>query len=314
VGRRGGEGVTALPGWLVPSPEVHAALADGRGVVALETTLLAHGLPAARRLEVARVLDAEVRAHGAVPAVIAVVDGKVRVGLEGATLERLCTDPHVTKCGERDVAVALARGGVHATTVSSTTWAAAQAGVRVFATGGIGGIHRGFDATLDESQDLGALARHPVAVISAGAKAILDLPRTMERLETLGVLVVGYRCQELPGFYTTTTGLPLEHTVEDLPALASVARTRLLDLRQGGLLVFQPVPAAHAMDPAAVDQAIASALAQAGEKGVRGKPLTPFLLAALERVTSGRSVETNIALVRNNASLAGQLASALAHP
>lgn len=299
---------------VVVADEVADALGNGRGVVALESTLLAHGMPLNRRVEVAHALEQAVRQEGAVPAVIAVVDGAVRVGIDPATLERLCTGDHVSKCAERDLAVALCKGGIHATTVSSTMWAAAQAGIHVFATGGIGGVHRGVESTMDESQDLVALSRHPVAVISAGAKAILDLPRTLERLETLNVLVLGWRCSEFPGFYTPHTGLPLEHRVDEMNLLSAIVRMRLADLRQGGVLVCNPVPAEHAMPVEEVNTSIHTALEQADQQGVRGKALTPFLLAAMERVTGGQSVETNLALAMNNARVGAQLARELARP
>ncbi|MEW5853059.1 MAG: pseudouridine-5'-phosphate glycosidase [Myxococcota bacterium] len=294
------------------SPDVAQALRERRGVVALESTLLAHGMPAPRRMEVARRINDTVRAEGAVPAVIAVMDGKVRVGLDDKGIERLCTTGGVAKCGERDLAVALSRGGVHATTVSSTMWAAAQAGIHVFATGGIGGVHRGAEDDFDESQDLHALSRHPVAVISAGAKAILDLPKTLERLETLGVLVLGFRCVEFPGFYTRTTGLALEHRVESAAELAGILAARFFWLKQGGALVCLPVPESDAMDPDVVDLAVQEALMDARNNGVKGKALTPHLLAAMERITVGKSVATNISLATNNARLGAQLAQELA--
>ena len=294
------------------TPEVTEALAHRQPVVALESTLLAHGMPPQRRLEVAQALDHAVRAHGAIPAVVAVCDGQMRAGLEPEVLQRLCQQPNVSKCAQRDLAVALAGGGMHATTVSSTMEVAARAGIAVFATGGIGGVHRGAVDTFDESQDLTALASQPVAVVSAGAKAILDLPRTLERLETLGVLVMGWRCHAFPAFYTADSGLPLEHHTDDMALLASVVHHRIYGLCQGGMLVCNPVPAQHALPVDTVNQAIAQALAQANAQGIRGKALTPFLLGALERLTGGSSVETNVALAVNNAQVAAQLAAALA--
>jgi pseudouridine-5'-phosphate glycosidase len=293
-------------------PEVRQALADKRAVVALESTLLAHGMPPDQRMDVARKLEEAVRRHGAVPAVIAVMDGRVRVGLHPSETQLLCTHPTVHKCGERDLAWALASGGIHATTVSSTMWAAHQAGVLVFATGGIGGVHRNAERTFDESQDLTALATHPVAVISAGAKAILDLPRTLERLETHGVPVVGYRCREFPAFYTPHSGLLLETSVDDVEMLTLLVHARIRRLRQAGVLVCNPVPTEDAMDRTLMQAALDSALAQAEEKRVHGKALTPFLLAAMERITGGKSVETNVALAVNNAVLGAQLAVGLA--
>lgn len=290
--------------------EVAAALPRG-AVVALESTLLAHGMPPDRRLQVAQRMEEAVRRNGAIPAVIGVVDGKIHVGMDAELVQRLCTAPRVSKCGERDLAMAVATGGVHATTVSSTMWAAHRAGISVFSTGGIGGVHREAQQTFDESQDLPALAHHPVAVISAGAKAILDLPRTLERLETYGVPVVGYRCGEFPAFYTAHSGLPLEHRVDDIPTLARVVHARFHALKQGGVLVCNPVPQEFAMDPTLVAAALESALAQAANARVTGKALTPFLLSAMERITGGSSVETNIALAMHNVTVGAQLAVAL---
>ncbi|MBI5496994.1 MAG: pseudouridine-5'-phosphate glycosidase [Deltaproteobacteria bacterium] len=296
---------------LVLHDEVAQAKSEHRAVVALESTLLAHGMPAHRRMEVAAQLNAAVRAEGAVPAVIAVVDGRIRVGLDDAALEQLCLAPTVHKTAERDLSFAVATGGHHATTVSSTMWVAHRAGIDVFATGGVGGVHRDAEETFDESQDLRALATHPVAVVSAGAKAILDLRRTVERLETLGVAVVGFGTPEFPAFYTRTSGIPLEHVVADVAALARVVHARLHTLRQGGILICNPVPAEHEMDDALLDAALGKVLADAKAHGIHGKALTPRLLAAMEQATGGESVRVNIALAENNARLGARLAVAL---
>lgn len=290
---------------------VREALAAGRGVVALETTLLSHGMPPDRRRAVAARLSGEVCAGDAVPAFVAVIDGRIRVGLSDARLDALCEASSVGKCGERDLAWALHRGGVHATTVSATLWAAAQAGIRVFATGGIGGVHRGAPATADESQDLHALARWPVAVISAGAKAVLDLPRTVERLETLGVPVVGYQCREFPAFYAAESGIALEAVVEHVEELAALL-TLHFDMRQSGVLVCNAVDRRHALDRATMEAAIAAALEAARAEGIVGAALTPFLLGVMDRLTGGRSVDANVALAAANARLGGLLATALA--
>jgi pseudouridylate synthase len=294
------------------APEVAAALAAGHAVVALESTIIAHGLPWPDNLAVARELEATVRAGGAVPATIAVVGGRARIGLDDDALAALARrGPAFAKAGATDLAVHLARGGDAATTVSATAALAARAGIRVFATGGIGGVHRG-DAG-DVSHDLVALARTPIAVVSAGAKAILDLPRTLEALETLGVLVIGWQTDELPAFYTRTTHLALDHRVDDAAALAAIARARWA-LDQGGILVANPIPAAHALDVATVDAAIAAALAEAEAQAIGGKRLTPFLLARLAEITGGAAVRANRALARANAEVAAALASALAAP
>jgi len=295
----------------VVAAEVAAALADGGAVVALESTLVAHGLPWPQNLEVARELEAVVRGGGAVPATIAVVRGQVRVGLEAAALEDLARrGADYRKAGAADLAVHLARGGDAATTVSATAALAARAGIRVFATGGIGGVHRGDGA--DISHDLVAMAQAPVAVVSAGAKAILDLPRTLEALETLGVLVVGLGTAELPAFYTRSSGLSLEHRVDDVIELARVCALRWRGLGQGGVLVANPIPAAAALEPAAIDGAIAAALAAAEVTGVTGKQLTPFLLARIAAATGGAAIAANRALARSNAEVGAALAVALA--
>jgi pseudouridine-5'-phosphate glycosidase len=298
---------------LVYSQEVAAARAGGRPIVALESTLVAHGLPWPDNLEVARELEATVRAGGAVPATIAVVDGRACIGLDGAVLEALARDgASFAKAGATDLAIYLAQGRRAATTVSATAVLAARADIRVFATGGIGGVHRG-DAG-DVSHDLVALARTPVAVISAGAKAILDLPRTLEVLETLGVLVIGVGTRELPAFYTRTSGLALEHAVERAGELAPILRAHWDDLGGGGALICNPIPAAAALDVAAIDRAITGALAEADAAHVTGKRLTPFLLARLAAVTAGASIRANRALAIHNAELGAQLAAALALP
>ncbi len=290
---------------LVVEPEVTTA----RAVVALESTLVAHGLPWPDNLAVARELEDTVRSHGATPATIAIVDGAIRIGLGGDALVRLARDgAHVAKAGATDLAVHLARGTSAATTVSATALLAARAGIRVFATGGIGGVHRGTDD--DVSHDLVALAGTPIAVVSAGAKAILDLPRTLEHLETLGVLVVGYRTTEFPAFYSPHSGLQLEHRVDSAAELAAILHQHWHVLgRTGGVLVCNPIPDEHAID---VDADIARALDDARLAAVTGKRLTPFLLARLADVTAGKSIRANRALATNNARVAAELALAMA--
>lgn len=293
------------------APEVAAALAVGAPVVALESTLVAHGLPYPDNLEVARELEATVRAGGATPATIAVVAGRVRIGLPADALAALAADgARFAKAGAADLAVHLARGGDAATTVSATAVLARRAGIRVFATGGIGGVHRGDSG--DVSHDLLALARTPIAVVSAGAKAILDLPRTLEQLEALGVLVVGHRTDDLPAFYTRSSGLRLDHRVDDVATLAAICRARWDGLGQGGVLVCNPIPAAAALDEATIGAAIDAAVADARAEAVSGKRLTPFLLARLARATGGAAVAANRALVRHDAAVAAELAVALA--
>jgi pseudouridine-5'-phosphate glycosidase len=292
--------------------ELSAEVAAARGaspIVALESTLVAHGLPWPDNLAVARELEATVRAGGAVPATIAIVDGGARVGLDDATLERIARDgAALAKAAASDLAVHVARGASAATTVGATCVIAARAGIRVFATGGIGGVHRG-DAG-DVSQDLAVLAKTPIAIVSAGAKAILDLPRTLEALESLGVLVIGYRTSELPAFYTRSSGLRLEHRVDDARELAAIARRHWDELGGGGILVCNPIPGDAALDAGAIAAAITAALADAAAAGITGKRLTPHLLARVAAATGGASIRANRALAVHNAAVAAELAVA----
>lgn len=297
---------------LVFSPEVEAARQQRTPLVALESTIVAHGLPWPDNLAVANDLEHAVRARGAVPATIAIVEGRACIGLPAARLEQLAQNGAAfTKATAIDISVHIARGSSAATTVSATAMLAARAQIRVFATGGIGGYHRG-DAG-DVSHDLVALARTPIAVVSAGAKAILDLPRTLEMLDTLGVLVVGYRTHDFPAFYTRTSGLILEHRVDSPAELAALARTHW-DLGGGGILVCNPIPEEAALDPAVIGAVIDAAVAEAEARGVVRKKLTPFLLDRLATATAGASVRANRALAIHNAEVAAALAVALAAP
>ena len=295
----------------VVTDEVAAALANGQPVVALESTIIAHGLPYPDNLELARALEDDVRAGGAVPATIAVIDGHARIGLDAAALERLATGgAAVAKAGAGDLAVHLAAGGAAATTVSGTSLLAAHAGIRLFATGGIGGVHRGDDG--DVSNDLETVARLPICVVSAGAKAILDLPRTLELLETLGVPVIGYRTGELPAFWSRSSGLVLEHRVDSAGVAARVLRARWAQLGQGGVLLCNPVPEAAEVPRERAEVWIAGGLAAAADGGVGGKALTPFLLAHIARASGGEAVAANVVLARANARLAAEVAVAYA--
>jgi pseudouridine-5'-phosphate glycosidase len=289
------------------APEVAEARAAGQPVVALESTIIAHGLPWPDNLAIGRALEDLVRARGGVPATIAVVDGRPHIGLAEAALEALARDgARFAKAGATDLPVHFVRGTSCATTVSSTAVLAARAGIRVFATGGIGGVHRGEGA--DVSHDLVALSRTPIAVVSAGAKAILDLPRTVEVLETLGVLVIGFRTDELPAFYHRSSGVRLDHRVDTSRELARIARMRWAEPGAGGILVCNPIPEAAALDVTAIDIAIATALTEATAKRITGKALTPFLLARLAEVTGGASIRANRALALHNAEVATDLA------
>ncbi|HZS21675.1 MAG TPA: pseudouridine-5'-phosphate glycosidase [Pseudonocardiaceae bacterium] len=290
--------------------DVRAALADGRPVVALESSVIAHGLPAPVNLSVAHSLEQLVREVGAIPATIGVIAGRVRVGLEPDEIERIGTSGQVLKCAAGDLGWAMARGADGATTVSATVFAAASAGIDVVATGGIGGVHRG-DAG-DVSADLPTLAQHPVAVVAAGAKSILDLPRTLEALETLGVPVVGLHTREFPAFYARGSGLPLDKYAEEPQDIARFCLIRWRQLaQQGGVLVACPCPEEQALEPAEVEAATTRALHDAAAQGVSGKPLTPWLLAAITETLGPRTVTANHALLLNNARVGAHLAGAL---
>lgn len=293
----------------VVSAEVSEALAAGRAVVALESTIFSHlGLPSPANADaLARCLGA-VRAGGAVPAVTAVLDGVARVGVEPGEHERILGPAR--KAAERDLPVAVAQGWAFgATTVSASVALAARAGISVFATGGLGGVHRGAELTFDVSADLDALAVHPVVVVSAGAKAFLDLPRTLEYLETRSVPVLGWRHDQFPAFYTRSSGLVLPHRVEDAATVARVfhARTR----PTGGVLVAVPIPAAAELDPSGLDAALATALADAEAAGVVGAAITPFVLGRIAEATAGDSLPANLALAEHNAAVAAEIAAAL---
>lgn len=298
--------------------EVSTALEEDRPVVALESTLISHGLPYPQNLEVATALEAAVRAAGAVPATIGVAAGVPTVGLEAADLERFATRPEaVRKLSRRDLAAAIAAGADGATTVAATMALAAAAGIAVFATGGIGGVHRGAAHSWDVSADLTELARTPTLVVCAGAKAILDLPATLEYLETLGVPVVGLATAEFPAFYSRSSGLPIPTRVEtpaDAARVWSAQRRHAAIAALGGMLLCAPPPADVALDRQIVEAAIERALARAAAADVRGPAVTPFLLAAMAEETSGESIATNVALLRNNAHIAALVAVALAQP
>jgi pseudouridine-5'-phosphate glycosidase len=294
---------------LAVHPEVAAALAARRAVVALESTVIAHGLPRPQNLAAARVLEEDVRGLGSTPATIALADGQAVVGADDMLLVRLAEEPTVAKVSLRDLAPVLARRGLGATTVAATVEIAARAGISVMATGGIGGVHRGGERSFDESADLEAIARHPVCVVCAGAKLVLDLALTLERLETLGVPVVGYGTDELPAFYVRSSGLALAHRVDDALAAARVVREQLA--RGAGIVIAVPI-GADALDRREAEAEVARALASAERQGVRGAALTPFLLGQVSDATGGRSLAANLSLLRENARVAAQIALALA--
>jgi pseudouridine-5'-phosphate glycosidase len=294
------------------SPAVKEALAAGRPVVALESTIISHGLPRPGNLAAARSFEALLTEAGVTPATIAVIDGVPKAGLSEADLERIAFDESVIKVSSRDLGLALAGKRTAGTTVAATSALAAKAGIRVFATGGLGGVHRGFAGSLDESADLTALSRTPVTVISAGVKSILDIPATLERLETLGVAVVGYRTNHFPAFYLTDSGQDLDWRLDSPEEVAAVmaARDRLGDT--SALLVANPLPPGQQLDPAAHDRALADALRAAEAEGIRGKAVTPYLLAHMQRATGGASVAVNLDVARGNIALAAQIATAWA--
>ena len=297
---------------LEPSPEVREAIAGRRPLVALESTIVAHGMPYPENVETARAVETLVRQNGAVPATVAVIGGRIRVGLSAEELARLGRSKGVAKVSRRDLALALAGGGLGATTVAATMIAAHLAGIRVLVTGGIGGVHRGAERTFDVSADLAELARTPMAVVCAGAKSILDLGLTLEVLETQGVPVIGYRTDRFPAFFTRDSGLPVDFRLDTPEALARVLVTQWSLGYPGGAVVANPIPEAAAMPREEIDGVIASALAEAEGRGVSGKEVTPFLLNRIQVLTGGRSLAANVALVKHNAVVGTQLAVALA--
>ena len=293
--------------WVRVLPEVRDALAAGRPVVALESTIVAHGMPYPANLETAQAVEAIVREEGAVPATVAVVDGAVQVGCDASMLERLASEPGVAKVSRRDMPVVLAQGNLGATTVSGTLIGAGLAGIRVFVTGGIGGVHRGVADTWDISADLDELARHDVAVVSAGAKSILDLPKTLEVLETKGITVLGYGTDEFPAFFTPHSGIPVAHRADSPEQVASILKAKWGLGLKGGVLVANPVPAEFGFDASAATD---KALADAARQGIEGKALTPFLLKHIAEATGGQSLAANVALVKHNARIGAQIAVA----
>ena len=283
------------------APEVQLALSEGRPVVALESTIISHGMPYPQNVETALLVEKTIREEGAVPATIAIIGGRLKAGLSEAEIEYLGRKGRgVAKASRRDLSVLTARGADGATTVTTTMIIAHMAGIQVFATGGIGGVHRGAETSMDISADLEELARTPVMVVCAGAKAILDLGLTLEYLETKGVPVIGYGTDELPAFYTRRSGFKVDYRIDTPEELAAASR-----------LVTNPIPEKYSMDPAVINAAIDKAVAEASEKGVRGKEITPFLLARVAEITGGESLASNIQLVLNNARLAARTAACI---
>ena len=298
--------------YLDVAPEVAKALAEGKPVVALESTIISHGMPYPQNVETALKVEAIVRESGATPATIAVIKGRLKAGLSAEEIEYLGKEgTKVNKASRRDLAVLIAKGADGATTVTTTMIIAAMAGIRIFATGGVGGVHRGAETTMDVSADLEELAHTPVMVICAGAKSILDLGLTLEYLETHGVPVIGYGTKELPAFYTRKSGFQVDYRLDTPEELAKAFSVQLELGFPSGMLVTNPIPEEYSMDPAVINKAIDEAVAEAQAKGIHGKETTPFLLAKIKDITGGDSLDSNIQLVFNNARLAARTAAAL---
>ena len=302
-----------MPSALVEvSPRVSAALAAGEPVVALESTIISHGLPRPDNYAAAQKFEEILDAQNVTPATIAIIDGVPKIGLGPEDLERIAADESVVKVGSRDIAIAMARKMTGGTTVAATSVLAARAGLRVFATGGLGGVPRGAAETFDESADLTVLSRTPITVVSAGVKSILDIPATLERLETLSVAVVGFRTSRFPAFWLSDSGYDLDWRVDSPEEIADIMAARDAFGEPSALLVANPLPAALQLDPGVLDDAMGEALALAAEQGIRGKEVSPFLLDRIQQVTGGASVEVNLTIARGNIELAGQIATSWA--
>ena len=297
----------SLKDYLSITPEIQEALREGKPVVALESTILSHGMPFPENVEFAHKVEEIVRGEGAIPATTAIIGGKLKVGLTAEELDLMCKADGVGKVSRRDVAIYLASGETGATTVATTMLIAAMAGIKVFATGGIGGVHRGAEKTMDISADLQELANTKVAVVCAGAKQILDLGLTLEYLETYGVPVLGYKTDEFPAFYCKSCGLKLDHRCETPEEIAKIAHTKWDLGLKGGLIIGNPIPDEYALDYDMMEEVIKQALKEADEAGVRGKYITPFLLAHIKDITGGVSFASNLQLAYNNARLASQI-------
>jgi len=294
------------------SPRVSAALEAGQPVVALESTIISHGLPRPGNLDAARQFEAILADQTVTAATIALIDGVAKIGLAPDELERIAADESVVKVSSRDIGIAMARKATGGTTVAATSVLAARAGIRVFATGGLGGVHRGASETFDESADLTVLSRTPITVVSAGVKSILDIPATLERLETLSVAVVGYRTSRFPAFWLSDSGCDLDWRVDTAEEIADIMVARQSFGEQSALLVANPLPAALQLDPGMLDGALEEALAAAAALGIRGKAVSPFLLDRIQQVTGGVSVRVNLQIARGNIELAAKISQSWA--
>ncbi|MBR3251447.1 MAG: pseudouridine-5'-phosphate glycosidase [Erysipelotrichaceae bacterium] len=298
--------------YLSITPEIQEAIKAGKPIVALESTILSHGMPYPENIEFAHKVEEVVRGEGAIPATMAIIGGKLKVGLNAEELELMCKADNIAKASRRDVAVYLANGQTAATTVATTMLIADLAGIRVFATGGIGGVHRGAQETMDISADLQEFAHTNVCVVSAGCKSILDIGLTLEYLETFGVPVLGYQTSDFPCFYCETSGFGVDYKVKDAEEVAKILKTKWDLGLQGGVLVGNPIPHEYSMDHKVIDEVINKALDMAKEKGIKGKATTPFLLATIKDLTGGDSLASNLQLAYNNAKVASQIAVAFA--
>ena len=294
--------------YLSITPEVEKALSEGKPVVALESTILSHGMPYPENIEFAHKVEKIIRDEGAVPATLAIIAGKLKVGLNDEELELMCHGENIAKASRRDVAVYLANGQTAATTVATTMLIADMAGIRVFATGGIGGVHRGAQETMDISADLQEFANTAVCVVSAGCKSILDIGLTLEYFETYGVPVLGYQTKDFPAFYSETSGFGVDYEVKDAAEVAKILKTKWDLGLKGGVLVGNPIPHEYSMDHEVIDKVIDKALEMAKEKKIHGKATTPFLLATIKDLTGGDSLASNLQLAYNNARVASKIA------
>ncbi|MBR4462722.1 MAG: pseudouridine-5'-phosphate glycosidase [Erysipelotrichaceae bacterium] len=294
--------------YLSITPEIEEALKEGKPIVALESTILSHGMPYPENREFAGKVEEIIRAKGAIPATTAIIDGKLKVGLNEDELELMCRAENIAKASRRDVPVYLVTRQTAATTVATTMLIADMAGIRVFATGGIGGVHRGAQETMDISADLQEFANTKVCVVSAGCKSILDIGLTLEYLETFGVPVLGYQTPEFPAFYTRSSGFGVDHEAKDAAEVAQILKTKWDLGLKGGVVVANPIPEEYSMDHKVIDKAIDQAVAMAKEKGIRGKATTPFLLATIKDITGGDSLASNLQLAYNNARVAADIA------
>ena len=299
--------------WMDISEEIQDSIKEKGPVVALESTIISHGMPFPQNLETALEVESIIRKEGALPATIAVIEGRIKIGLSNLELEQFAQGTKTVKVSSRDLPLALSQKQDGGTTVAATMICARMAGIFVFVTGGIGGVHRGSDKTMDISGDLMELARTNVAVVCAGIKSILDIPRTLEYLETQGVPVIGYRTDEFPAFYTTTSGYSVQSCINTAEEIARCMKVKWELGLDGGLVIANPVLPEDAMDEVVIEEAIAKSLKEASEKGIDGKAVTPFLLERISQLTDGESLKTNIALVFNNALLGAKIALAYGH-